>query len=91
MSDAWAKAERSKAKDARQIPVQEKVPKRKPGKKDKPFAVYFKYTQKRSEGASFLWFSDWHLFGRYKTKEIAEKVIKDDKRKWPDYYVYEVR
>lgn len=85
MSDPITKVERSKAKDARQIPVQEKKTKRPPAKKAKPILVQWKTVK-----GWFGWHRDWSTMGRYKTREIAEKVIKDDKRKHPDYYEYRI-
>lgn len=86
MSDPRAKAERSKAKDARQIPVLDKETKRKPSKKIKPFTVMYKWVKP----TWFKWAHDWRLMGRYRTKEIAEKAISDSERKHPDYYEYQL-
>lgn len=85
MSNPISKQERSKAKDARQMPAPDIKPKRKPGKKDKPFIVMYKWVKP-------ILFSDWGKtwtkLGEYRTREIAEKVISDDRRKYPDRYIY---
>lgn len=73
MSDPVAKAERSKAKDARQTPAPDKVPRSK-SKKDKPWRVESRGGWLRSTG--------WIRHGDYRTREIAEKVISDEQRKW---------
>jgi len=86
MSDPRAKAEQSKAKDARQAPILDKKTKRSPSKKAKPFTVMYKWKAPRI----FRWASQWHLMNRYTTKEIAEKAISDNKRKWPDKYEYQL-
>jgi len=85
MSDPIAKAKRSKAKDARQIPAPDAVPRSK-SKKDKPWRV---------EGfGGWLFRKDkWWRVGDYRTREIAENVIENLQRKerhWssnPEYRV----
>ena len=84
MSDKRGKIERAKAKDARQSPVLDKLTKRAPSKKVKPFTVMFKW----KNPAIFRWSFNWHLMGKYARKEVAEKAISDDKRMWPDKNEY---
>ena len=86
MSDARAKAERSKAKDARQLPAPEYTPPS-PAKKDKPFIVQYRF-KKGHFMEKFGW-CEWSKFGAYRTQEIAETAIKNDKRK-SDYYEYRI-
>ena len=88
MSDPRAKAERSKAKDARQIPLQEKKTKRSPSKKDKPIIVQFRYLDPSL--SIFGWFKDWVQLGKYKDIETANQVIKNDKRKHQNGYEYRI-
>jgi len=86
MSDPVNKQENSKFKDARQMPAPDRKPKRRSRKKEKPILVQWKTTKL----SFFNWHRDWSTFGRYKSGEVAEKAIKDDKRKYPDFYEYRV-
>jgi hypothetical protein len=75
MSNPQAKAERSKAKDARQSPAPDKpVSNYKKYKPEKPYIVFFKY----KKGL----FSDrWSVFGKYAKLEVAQEVIEREKLK----------
>lgn len=84
MSCPIAKAQRSKFKDARQSPAPEKRMKGKRSKKNKPFIVEYRWNY-----GSISRRKAWMKWGAYKTLEIAEKVISDAKRKYPD--TFEIR
>ena len=73
MSNPVAKAERSKAKDARQQPAPDVVPRSK-SKKDKPWRV-------DGFGGWLFRRNKWWRVGDYRTREIAEKVIAEMERK----------
>lgn len=87
MSNPISKQERSKAKDARQMPTPDKTPKRKPSKKAKPFVVMIKYIKPIH---LFKWTKDWLKLNMYASRGVAEEAIKQDKRKHPDRYEYKI-
>lgn len=89
MSDPKAKAERSKAKDARQMPAPGIVPKRKPSKKHNPWRVEYKWSESKRLARMFSWAHEWPTFGKYRTEEEARAAIEKDKRKH-DYYEYRI-
>lgn len=87
MSNARAKAERSKAKDRRQIPASDKfVNGRKRGKKAKPVIVEY-----RCRNPIFRWGKDWMTFGRYMDRDTAIEVMENQERKDPGMYQMRIR
>lgn len=91
VSDSIAKAERSKAKDARQMPAPDSKPRRK-AKKAKPWRVDYKWNIDKRR-TFFGWMCEWSKFGSYRTKEEAETAVKNDERKngWYDYRIRKVK
>lgn len=80
MSDPIAKAERSKAKDERQMPAPDAKPKHK-AKKAKPWRVDYRW---KDETHGF-YAHGWAKFGCYRTQKEAEKAIRDNARKYGTY------
>lgn len=75
MSNPRAKAEQSKAKDARQSPAPDKVvSKDKKPKNKKPYIVMYKYK-------TGIFSKEWMLFGKYSSIKVAESVIEKEKHK----------
>lgn len=77
MSDPITKKEYSLAKDKRQQPAPDKaVSRQKKAKKEKPVKIWAKWASPRwmRDREPFVW-------GRYKSEDVASKVIKDQKRK----------
>lgn len=64
------------------MPVPDVEPRRSKSRKAKPFVVEW-----RTGRRGVLWkgFRDWSVFGRYRTKDIAEEVIDLQTRKLPDW------
>jgi hypothetical protein len=89
MANPRAKAERSKAKDKRQMPAKDCTPKRAPGKKDKPVVV--EYRHKPGYYASTLpWgVREWTRYGRYRTVDEARTMIENCERKH-GFYEYRI-
>lgn len=87
MSNPRVKAERSRLKDKKQTPAPDIKPKKAPSKKHKPFKVEYKWVNPIFPE----WNRRWHTQSYYRTKEIAEKFISDDKRKHPDTYIYRIK
>ena len=87
MSDAMVKAEKSKAKDERQSLAPENVPPQK-GKKKKPIIIEYKWN---NPSFDFIDNQGWSKWGAYRNIEIAERVIKDEKRKHPDTFELRIR
>ncbi len=78
MSNPRAKAERSKTKDLRQMPVQDKRIKSR-SKKKKPVVVEYRWRY-----PVWKWMGKgWSTFGRYRSIEIAEEVMNNQERKAP--------
>lgn len=76
MSNARAKAERSKAKDKRQSkPPERPVGKSKKKNRVRPYEVWTRCLR-------MPFFNDWYRSGRYASLEIAEKVIEKYKREY---------
>ncbi len=85
-----AKAERSAAKDARQLPAAETpVKKRSPGKKKKPINVEYRCKPERRPNY-WLW-REWSRMGRYRTVEEAETAVENDKHKHPGMFEYRIQ
>ena len=80
VSCSIAKAERSKAKDARQMPAPNKpcMGKNKKRKKHRPFIIMYKF--------AWAGWSDigWWTLGKYTTLEFARTSVSTHKRKWGD-------
>ena len=89
MSDKQVKTERSKVKDKRQQLAIDSTPKRKPSKKKKPIVVEYRLIEGKFPMFEFAFSREWAVFGRYRTEEVAETVIKNGKRKC-DYFEYRV-
>ena len=88
MSNKRVKSERSKAKDARQMPAQDKET-RSRSKKDKPIRVLCRFKEDHPFYKFFGDGNDWRIFGRYRDEETAETAIRNDKRK-SDMYEYKI-
>lgn len=82
MSDARAKAERSKAKDARQMPAPEKIRPQK-SKKKKPFVVKYRWI---NPPFNFDWMLNWSNMGKYRSVADAEKAMATQEKKHPGRY-----
>ena len=77
MSDPISKAEKSKAKDARQSSAPDRA--RYPAsKKEKPFILECKWNS-----LFYGWCKRWGKFGQYQTGDIAKQVARDQERKHP--------
>ncbi len=71
------------------MPVEDlPVKARRPGKKKKPVVVEYRWKPDEHPIAEF--WRDWMKMGRYRTKEEAETVIKNDRRKHYDRYEYRI-
>jgi hypothetical protein len=88
MSNKLAKAERSKAKDARQIPAPDARPRRSNprNKKERVWAVEMQGREfKRVEGGWIMTSEPDRIYlpwGKYRTKEIAQEVVDLQNRKY---------
>lgn len=87
MSDPRTKTERSRAKDARQTPALDIIPPRPRSKKAKPFVIEYKW----KGFFNSKWNRGWLKFGAYRTKEIAEKAMKDARRKYSNSFEFRKR
>ena len=79
MSDSLTKAERSKAKDQRQMPAPDEPMRRKPSKKRKPVKVEVRWK------VNHPLFGKWHRHGRYQDVETARHVVAEFERKHPAF------
>ena len=84
MADAYWKAYRAKIKDIKQGGADQRERLRHVSKKDKPFIVMYRWTN----GGPFGRWHDWMKLGSYRTRKIAEQVIKDAQRKHDRYEMY---
>lgn len=89
MSNQIAKAERSKAKDARQMPAPNARPKHRAKKKDKPWRVEYKWSESKHLARMFSWAHEWSTFGKYRTEKEARIALENDSRKH-DFYEYRI-
>ncbi|AMO58100.1 hypothetical protein EZMO1_4176 [Endozoicomonas montiporae CL-33] len=93
MSNARAKAERSKAKDARQQPAPDKALKKKGRKKARPVTVMIKYQEQYKEKSQEIfqdafWWKEPFKLGCYRTEGEAQKAIELKRRKCPGLYLF---
>lgn len=88
MSNPRAKAERSRAKDARQGGTDQRGVGRK-NKRDRTVVVEYKWTETGPLSRLFSC-KDWRKFGAYRTEKEAQEVIEIMMRKRP-YYEMRIR
>jgi hypothetical protein len=86
MSDPVAKAERAKAKTIRQGGIDQKENLRSRSKKEKPFVVLYKWVKPVLPG----WNDVWRTMGKYRTRQEAEKAMRDCERKYPGWYIMDL-
>lgn len=72
MSNPLAKKERSRAKDARQMPAPDVVPKRPPAKKKKPVQIQCRFRSYRNPKE----WGQWKGWSRYASIDDAEKALR---------------
>lgn len=86
MGDPRTKAERSKAKDARQMPVADPGKHPSKRKRDKPFIVECRRNPNDKIAILRLWgANDWRPWGRYHSMEIAQTALDLAARKYSFY------
>lgn len=79
MSDATAKAERSKAKDLRQMQIPDGAVSACRTRKKKPFVVKRKWVNP----LPYPFYFGWHTMGRYRKKSDAQKAMRAQESKEP--------
>jgi len=89
MSDPVAKAERSRAKDARQSPPPEYRP-RGGGKKHRPVKVMAKWDGDWAGMRRLSGLPDWFTYGRYRTVREARAALENCQRKHPGFYEFKI-
>ncbi|GAB0154422.1 hypothetical protein [Marinobacterium sp. BA1] len=85
MSNPRVKRERAKTKDHRQSPALD-LPIRSKSKKNKPVAVYYRWIKPLFDDMD-----DWYLLGRYRSAEEAEEAIKNEERKYPKTFAFDIK
>jgi hypothetical protein len=87
VSDPRTKAERSAAKDRRQMPASDEPRIKGKSKRHAPVIVEAKWIHR----AFMLMDQEFRKYGSYRTREIAEKVIADQERKHPGLHEFRIR